>query len=71
MIPSTPDPVPAADTADLAEQSLQVEPEDDTAPDGAELHTRDNWNADPADLLEQSIPVPMDDEYGEESEAPA
>ncbi|NEW42174.1 hypothetical protein GV794_09840 [Nocardia cyriacigeorgica] len=70
MIPSTPDPVPAANPADLAEQSVLVEPEDDT-PDGAELHTRDNWNADPADLLEQSISVPMDDEYDEETEPPA
>ncbi|WP_280234193.1 hypothetical protein [Nocardia cyriacigeorgica] len=69
MIPSTPDPVPAADPADLAEQSLQVEPEDETAPE--ELRTRDNWNADPADLVEQSIPVPLDDEYDEESETPA
>ncbi|MBF6494776.1 hypothetical protein [Nocardia cyriacigeorgica] len=73
MTPNTPDPVPAADPADLAEQSVEIAPEDeDTGLDTAELRTKDNWEANPADVVEQSIPVPMDDEYeDEETEAPA
>jgi hypothetical protein len=60
MTPNTPDPVPAADPADLAEQSVEIAPEDE------------DTGLDTADVVEQSIPVPMDDEYeDEETEAPA
>ncbi|BBY42453.1 hypothetical protein A5765_11215 [Mycolicibacterium celeriflavum] len=49
--------------ADVAEQRIPVDPdEDDTWLDAAADSTARTWDADEADLIEQSIEVPVPDD---------
>ncbi|WP_054815984.1 hypothetical protein [Nocardia arizonensis] len=56
--------------ADLAEQSVPVNPDDHDVEEAdlAEVVDRDVWSANVADVVEQSITVPLDDEDFEPDE---
>lgn len=63
---STSDDLYAVPEADLAEQSIPANPNDneyaDDRSDRDDPEIAETWDADAADVIEQSIPVPLDDE---------